>query len=684
MKVSRVEWLLILIGVGLLLVFPALYYQTKGFPTYQDWQELAPPQTVHIINGTVSQDSQSPYYVTFQQIEFSAVDKLSYDFSTGGPAVKSFLEGSITVRFNVTQEGTVHTEMGSLGMAAPFFALSPNGHSLGSYIPNAKPGTYYLNTPFYDQSPGYGDLHFRAEIHETFTKSDPSLAPSVGLSIAGAVFLAISGYLLIGVKRATAFTLIALLIAVPAYLYYTAPPAPPKSYPTVYIRPDGSIQGTDSIATNDNVTYSLVNEINASLIVQKDNVMIDGTDHTIQGPGNGIGIDLTDRTNVTLMNANIEQFEAGIRLENSSDCNIVSNSILRNKDGIDAHEFSMQNIISLNNITENDIWGIELWYAQNNMVLDNYLAGNAPVSYGGGISLDWYSDNNTIVGNSLAQNSVGMSLFSSTNETIVHNNFESNNRQVSYWVYILPNTWDNGYPSGGNYWSEYTGTDDSRGPGQNITGSDGIGDTYHPAIESYSFNLDMYPLMQPYGFNDTYGVHIVPAAHGTTNPPPRSYSHLKGTQVNVSANPDLAYNLTGWLVNGQETKAENPITITLNANYTVQPIFTYVPPPQMGECTQDPPADNVQQNQSVKVSQVITTTPEEGTISSVSLWYTTNNFTSAMGQPMTYNNVTGVYEATIPGQPTGTEAKYWTQVFNQYGSVATNDNKGQYFTYTVK
>lgn len=85
MKVSRVEWLLILIGVGLLLVFPALYYQTKGFPTYQDWQELAPPQTVHIINGTVSQDSQSPYYVTFQQIEFSAVDKLSYDFSTGGP-----------------------------------------------------------------------------------------------------------------------------------------------------------------------------------------------------------------------------------------------------------------------------------------------------------------------------------------------------------------------------------------------------------------------------------------------------------------------------------------------------------------------------------------------------------------------------------------------------------------------
>lgn len=64
------------------------------------------------------------------------------------------------------------------------------------------------------------------------------------------------------------------------------------------------------------------------------------------------------------------------------------------------------------------------------------------------------------------------------------------------------NTWDAGYPSGGNYWSSFTGVDDCSGPSQNVcTGGDGIGDTPMPI---YTFNksapgnfTDRYPLMQP-------------------------------------------------------------------------------------------------------------------------------------------------------------------------------------------
>jgi hypothetical protein len=52
--------------------------------------------------------------------------------------------------------------------------------------------------------------------------------------------------------------------------------------------------------------------------------------------------------------------------------------------------------------------------------------------------------------------------------------------------------WDNGYPDGGNYWSDYTGTDVYSGAGQNIPGSDGIGDT--PYVINTS-NRDNYPLM---------------------------------------------------------------------------------------------------------------------------------------------------------------------------------------------
>jgi hypothetical protein len=54
------------------------------------------------------------------------------------------------------------------------------------------------------------------------------------------------------------------------------------------------------------------------------------------------------------------------------------------------------------------------------------------------------------------------------------------------------NAWDDGYPSGGNYWSDYTGVDLRKGPYQNETGSDGIGDTPY-SIDSD--NADRYPLM---------------------------------------------------------------------------------------------------------------------------------------------------------------------------------------------
>ena len=67
--------------------------------------------------------------------------------------------------------------------------------------------------------------------------------------------------------------------------------------------------------------------------------------------------------------------------------------------------------------------------------------------------------------------------------------------QVYISVDVYNHTWDDGYPSGGNYWSDYIGVDTKRGPNQDMLGSDGIGDT--PYVIDAS-NRDNYPLMKSY------------------------------------------------------------------------------------------------------------------------------------------------------------------------------------------
>jgi hypothetical protein len=75
------------------------------------------------------------------------------------------------------------------------------------------------------------------------------------------------------------------------------------------------------------------------------------------------------------------------------------------------------------------------------------------------------------------------------------------------------NKWDNGYPSGGNYWSDYNGTDLYSGPYQNVTGSDGIGDT--PYVIDAN-NTDHYPLMGAFtDFNVAPGVDVQVVSNST-------------------------------------------------------------------------------------------------------------------------------------------------------------------------
>jgi len=90
-------------------------------------------------------------------------------------------------------------------------------------------------------------------------------------------------------------------------------------------------------------------------------------------------------------------------------------------------------------------------------------------------------------------------LYRSFNNKFCHNNFITNTEQVHLY-HPFKILWDDGYPSGGNYWSDYTGVDVKSGPNQEQPGSDGIGDT---AYVIDADNRDNYPLVNPWSPTET-------------------------------------------------------------------------------------------------------------------------------------------------------------------------------------
>lgn len=98
--------------------------------------------------------------------------------------------------------------------------------------------------------------------------------------------------------------------------------------------------------------------------------------------------------------------------------------------------------------------------------------------------------------NVIKSNAFGISMSAYNGNVVYHNNFIGNT--LLHVEFPGVNTiWDNGYPSGGNYWSGNNPPDVYSGPYQNETGRDGIGDTPYIIGEN---NKDRYPLVYPYGY----------------------------------------------------------------------------------------------------------------------------------------------------------------------------------------
>src|SRR3989337_2592946 len=174
---------------------------------------------------------------------------------------------------------------------------------------------------------------------------------------------------------------------------------------TVYIRADGSIEGTSKIQREGNV-YTFTGDISDPLVVERNNIVVDGAGHVLEGTGAGRGIFLEGRSNITIKNITIREFDFGIDLWNSSGNTISANNIANTSTGIYLVSRSFNNGVSANNIANNS-YGIYLVsLSGSNGMSTNNIANN---TYG--IYLSSLSDSNSMSANNIANNSWGIYIY---------------------------------------------------------------------------------------------------------------------------------------------------------------------------------------------------------------------------------------------------------------------------------
>jgi parallel beta-helix repeat protein len=302
------------------------------------------------------------------------------------------------------------------------------------------------------------------------------------------------------------------------------------------------------------------------------------------------GVYLYSSSNCTVSGSNMTDDGFGVYVD--AYCNyttVTGNNIANNiNEGVYLYS-SLSCTVSGNNVTDNGDCGVYVdAYCNYTTVTGNNIANNI----NDGVYL-YSSSNCTISGNNVTSNGYGVGFASSSGNTFYHDNFINNTQQVSSDG--SSNTWDNGYPSGGNYWSNY------RVLYPNAVENDSSAIWNTPYVID-SNNTDNCPLMGPFR---TFSV-------GTWNGTAYSVDTVSNSTLsNFIFDPStktLTFNVTGttsttgfcrvaiplslmscarldeWSVIVNRTQEPLYLNATTNGNYTYI-YFTYSPGTEMVQIT---------------------------------------------------------------------------------------------------
>jgi parallel beta-helix repeat protein len=197
-----------------------------------------------------------------------------------------------------------------------------------------------------------------------------------------------------------------------------------QSSENITIKADGSVDPSTAPVQRDGDVYSLAGDIQGSITIQRDNIVVEGAGYTVQAKGDTlVGISIGGRANVTVRNVIIQGFlgRAGILLGGSNNCVISNNNLAGNLIGVEISGMSSNNRIVENSLQNNEE-GIELESAtgSNNAISDNDVANNNV-----GITVSYFTNTN-VFGNTLTGNKYGFFVGGAEGSVLRNNTLNGN------------------------------------------------------------------------------------------------------------------------------------------------------------------------------------------------------------------------------------------------------------------
>ncbi len=311
----------------------------------------------------------------------------------------------------------------------------------------------------------------------------------------------------------------------------------------ITINADGSVTPSTAPVQQAGATYTLTSNVDGSISIYKNSAVIDGQGYNLMGE-----VSLNAVSNVTVKNFNItgngglQTEQVGIYLTETSNVVVANNTIT-----------GMGSILAMNAVGL--YAGIYVDDGSSNVITGNTLLNNMDGVY------FYNTENNLIVGNSITDmlnpwdGGYGPGIFfdHASNNTVYHNNLMINPMGQQAGGSDSINIWADGYPSGGNYWSDYQ----TKSPNAKQIDDSGIGNAPY-LIDSQ--NMDQYPLLEP--FNASYLLkymqEITPPKISVLAPLNQTYNN---STVHLDFTVDETVNWAGYSLDGQQN-----VTLTGNGD----------------------------------------------------------------------------------------------------------------------